>query len=81
VTVRDAPGGLLLAFGANPNGLALAHWDRDTFTYSTGGLLAHLKFGVTFVIGLDRVAEAVRVLMVTGNPDVEPATFTRVVDS
>jgi hypothetical protein len=26
VTVRDASGGLLLEFGANPNGLALAHW-------------------------------------------------------
>ena len=81
VTVRDAPGGLMLEFGANPNGLALAHWDRDTFTYSGEGLIAYLKFGVTFVIGFDGVAEAVRVLLVTGNPAVEPTTFTRVAGS
>jgi CubicO group peptidase (beta-lactamase class C family) len=81
VTVRDAPGGLLMAFGSNPNGLALTHWDRDTFTYSGEGLIAYLKFGVTFVIGFDGVAEAVRVLLVTGNPDVEPTTFTRVAGS
>ena len=81
MTVGEAPGGLTMAFGANPNGYELAHWDRDTFTYSAEGLVAYLKFGVTFVIGFDGVAEAVMVRLVSANPDVEPATFTRVAGS
>jgi hypothetical protein len=81
VTVRETSGGLTMEFGSNPNSLALAHWDRDTFTYSATGVISHLKFGVNFVIGFDGTTEAVRVLLVTGNPAVEPTTFTRVVDS
>lgn len=81
VTVRDAPGGLMVEFGSNPNGLEFAHWDRDTFTYSGEGLTARLKFGVNFVIGLDGVAEAVRVRFVSADPNAEAATLTRVAGS
>lgn len=78
VTVAAAGDGLTLRIGPKPLEFPLAHYDRDTFSWQPAGENAGGRSGLSFDVGLDRVAAGFRdEYLASGGP----GSLTRVMDA